>query len=178
MTLTDALVNSLGLCVMVPSGLASFRVLRVRKPWSLSHMASSFNVVVPAKYVLNISATASPSAGTMWMPPGCSASQVCLRSPCSFTQQDWGHLFYNFSVLHCLLQAMGFPDSAGTGTVIKPSILRRYATGAGFNTVEVLVTAFTIIGRFVAVQPVRPSIDSSRCPVPESLAGWYALSQG
>ena len=33
MTLTDALVNSLGPCVVVPSGLVSLRVLRVRKPW-------------------------------------------------------------------------------------------------------------------------------------------------
>ena len=49
-----------------------------------------------------------------------------------------GHLFYNFSVLHCLPQAMGFPDSAQTGTVIKPSTVRRYAEEAGFSSVEVL----------------------------------------
>lgn len=49
-----------------------------------------------------------------------------------------GHLFYNYSVLHCLPQAMGFPDSAATGTVIKPSILRKYAEEAGFSDLEVL----------------------------------------
>ena len=49
-----------------------------------------------------------------------------------------GHLFYNFSVLHCLPQAMGSPGSAGTGTVIKPSTLRKYAEEAGFKSVEVL----------------------------------------
>ena len=49
-----------------------------------------------------------------------------------------GHFFYNFSVLHCLPQAMAFPDSAGTGTVIKPSIIRKYAEEAGFGNVEVL----------------------------------------
>ncbi len=49
-----------------------------------------------------------------------------------------GHFFYNFSVLHCLPQALVFPDSAGTGTVIKPSILRRYAEDAGFGNVDVL----------------------------------------
>ena len=49
-----------------------------------------------------------------------------------------GHMFYNFSVLHCLPQAMGFPDSARTGTVIKPSTVRRYAEEAGFSSVDVL----------------------------------------
>ena len=49
-----------------------------------------------------------------------------------------GHMLYNFSVLHCLPQAMGFPDSAGTGTVIKPSIFRGYAQEAGFTRVEIL----------------------------------------
>ena len=49
-----------------------------------------------------------------------------------------GHMFYNFSVLHCLAQAMGFLDSAQTGTVIKPSTVRRYAEEAGFSSVDVL----------------------------------------
>lgn len=49
-----------------------------------------------------------------------------------------GHFFYNFSVLHCLPQAMAFPDAAGTGTVIKPSLLRKFAEDAGFSSVEVL----------------------------------------
>lgn len=49
-----------------------------------------------------------------------------------------GHLMYNFSVLHCLPQAMVFPDAAGTGTVIRPSVLRGYAKEAGFTRVDVL----------------------------------------
>jgi 2-polyprenyl-3-methyl-5-hydroxy-6-metoxy-1,4-benzoquinol methylase len=49
-----------------------------------------------------------------------------------------GRLNYNFSVLHCLPQAMVFPDSAGTGTVMRPSVLRAYAQEAGFKNVEVL----------------------------------------
>ncbi len=43
-----------------------------------------------------------------------------------------------FGVLHCLPQAMVFPDSAATGTVIKPSTLSGYAREAGFTKVEVL----------------------------------------
>ncbi|MFQ5552862.1 MAG: methyltransferase domain-containing protein [Thermoplasmata archaeon] len=49
-----------------------------------------------------------------------------------------GHLFYNFSVLHCLPQAMTVPDSAATGTVMAPSTLRRYAEEAGYSSVNVL----------------------------------------
>jgi hypothetical protein len=49
-----------------------------------------------------------------------------------------GHFFYNFSVLHCLPQALVFPEAAGTGTVIKSSRLRKYAEDAGFSNVEVL----------------------------------------
>jgi hypothetical protein len=49
-----------------------------------------------------------------------------------------GRLNYNFSVLHCLPQALVFPDAAGTGTVIRPSTLRRYAEEAGFSRVDTL----------------------------------------
>jgi 2-polyprenyl-3-methyl-5-hydroxy-6-metoxy-1,4-benzoquinol methylase len=49
-----------------------------------------------------------------------------------------GRLNYNFSVLHCLPQALVFPGAAGTGTVIRPSTLRRYAEEAGFSRVETL----------------------------------------
>jgi len=40
--------------------------------------------------------------------------------------------------LHCLPQAMSFPDTAATGTVIKPSVLSDYAHQAGFQEVEIL----------------------------------------
>lgn len=49
-----------------------------------------------------------------------------------------GRLNYNFSVLHCLPQAMVFPGAAGTGTVLRPSTLRAYAREAGFRDVQVL----------------------------------------
>jgi 2-polyprenyl-3-methyl-5-hydroxy-6-metoxy-1,4-benzoquinol methylase len=49
-----------------------------------------------------------------------------------------GHFFYNASVLHCLPQAMVFPNAAGTGTAIGPSTVRRYAEEAGFSRFEVL----------------------------------------
>ena len=45
--------------------------------------------------------------------------------------------FYSFSTLHCLAVSMQ-NDGAGTGTVIRPDTMRRYATEAGFSTVETL----------------------------------------
>ncbi|HZA22611.1 MAG TPA: methyltransferase domain-containing protein, partial [Dehalococcoidia bacterium] len=57
-----------------------------------------------------------------------------LEENCNFL----GHLLYNFSVLHCLPQAMVFPEAAGTGTAIKPSTVRDYSRAAGFKEVEVL----------------------------------------
>ena len=47
-------------------------------------------------------------------------------------------LMYGFSAVHCLAAAMGDPRSAMTGTVMRPSTLRRYAREAGFERVEIL----------------------------------------
>ena len=47
-------------------------------------------------------------------------------------------LMYGFSVLHCLPVGMAEQPSAGTGTVMRPATLRRYATEAGFSGVETL----------------------------------------
>jgi len=49
-----------------------------------------------------------------------------------------GHFNYNFSVLHCLPQAMGFSGSAGTGAVMSASTLRGYTEKAGFKEMNVL----------------------------------------
>jgi 2-polyprenyl-3-methyl-5-hydroxy-6-metoxy-1,4-benzoquinol methylase len=47
-------------------------------------------------------------------------------------------LMYGFSVLHCLPVGMAEQPSVGTGTVMRPATLRRYASEAGFSGVEVL----------------------------------------
>jgi 2-polyprenyl-3-methyl-5-hydroxy-6-metoxy-1,4-benzoquinol methylase len=49
-----------------------------------------------------------------------------------------GHFLYNFSVLHCLPQAMAFPNAAGTGAVIKSSTVSKYADEAGFKSIAIL----------------------------------------
>jgi 2-polyprenyl-3-methyl-5-hydroxy-6-metoxy-1,4-benzoquinol methylase len=47
-------------------------------------------------------------------------------------------LMYGYSVLHCLPVGMAEQPSAGTGTVMRPATLRRYAKEAGFSGVEIL----------------------------------------
>ena len=45
--------------------------------------------------------------------------------------------FYTFSTLHCLAVSMQ-NGGVGTGTLIRPDTVRRYAAAAGFSTVDVL----------------------------------------
>jgi hypothetical protein len=47
-------------------------------------------------------------------------------------------LNYGFSVLHCLAVGSLDPDSARTGTVMRPNTVRDYAVEAGFTRVEML----------------------------------------
>lgn len=47
-------------------------------------------------------------------------------------------LMYGFSNFICLPDGMSTPHSAGTGTVMRPDTLRRYARGAGFRDIEIL----------------------------------------
>jgi SAM-dependent methyltransferase len=51
---------------------------------------------------------------------------------------DVERLYYGFSVLHCLPVGMVGDDPAGTGTVMRPDTVRRYAEEAGFTRFEVL----------------------------------------
>ncbi len=50
----------------------------------------------------------------------------------------FGHLMYNFSVLHCVPQSMVFPDSAAIGTVMKPSTMKKLSEEAGFTDFKIL----------------------------------------
>jgi 2-polyprenyl-3-methyl-5-hydroxy-6-metoxy-1,4-benzoquinol methylase len=47
-------------------------------------------------------------------------------------------LYYGFSILHCLPVGMVGEGAVGTGTVIRPGTVRRYAQEAGFSGCEVL----------------------------------------
>jgi SAM-dependent methyltransferase len=54
------------------------------------------------------------------------------------TNHDVERQYYSFSVLHCLPVGMTEPPAAGTGTVMRPDVLRGYARAAGFRDVELL----------------------------------------
>ena len=51
---------------------------------------------------------------------------------------DPERLYYGFSILHCLPVGMVGSDPAGTGTVMRPETVRRYAEEAGYSQVEIL----------------------------------------
>ena len=51
---------------------------------------------------------------------------------------DVERLMYGYSLMCCLADGMAHQPSAGTGTVMRPSTLRRYAVEAGFVDVEIL----------------------------------------
>ena len=51
---------------------------------------------------------------------------------------DLERVMYGFSLLVCLPDGMSGADSVGTGTVMRPSTLQRYAEEAGFTGFEVL----------------------------------------
>jgi 2-polyprenyl-3-methyl-5-hydroxy-6-metoxy-1,4-benzoquinol methylase len=51
---------------------------------------------------------------------------------------DRERLYYGFSFFHCLPVGMVGAGAAGTGTVIRPGTVRRYAEEAGFSTCEML----------------------------------------
>jgi SAM-dependent methyltransferase len=60
----------------------------------------------------------------------------------------WERLLYGFSITTCLVDGMAHEGSAGTGTVMRPGTLRRYATAAGFSAVEVLPAPDDVAFRF------------------------------
>jgi SAM-dependent methyltransferase len=51
---------------------------------------------------------------------------------------DVDRLMYGYSLLCCLPDGLAHRPSVGTGTVMRPAVLRRYAQAAGFTDVEVL----------------------------------------
>ena len=57
-----------------------------------------------------------------------------FTAPASETER----LYYGFSVFHCLPVGMIGEGAAGTGTVIRPDTVKRYAEEAGFSSCEVL----------------------------------------
>jgi hypothetical protein len=45
---------------------------------------------------------------------------------------------YGWSITCCLPDGLAHPGSVGTGTVMRPDTLRRYAIDAGFSGLEVV----------------------------------------
>jgi 2-polyprenyl-3-methyl-5-hydroxy-6-metoxy-1,4-benzoquinol methylase len=60
----------------------------------------------------------------------------------------WERVLYGFSITTCLVDGMAHEGSAGTGTVMRPETLRRYALEAGFREIEILPSPAEIAFRF------------------------------
>ena len=71
---------------------------------------------------------------------GCGLGWSSIGWPRPFTApgDDVERLMYGYSLMCCLADGMAHQPSAGTGTVMRPSTLRRYAVEAGFADVEIL----------------------------------------
>jgi len=65
---------------------------------------------------------------------------------------DLERYHYAWSVVSCLPSAMGDPETAATGAVMRTATLRRYAQEAGFRGVEVLPPETEIL-RFYRLTP-------------------------
>jgi SAM-dependent methyltransferase len=59
---------------------------------------------------------------------------------------------YGWSLVSCLPAVMGDPETAATGTVLRPDTVRRYASEAGFREVEI-VPIETDAWRFYRLRP-------------------------
>jgi 2-polyprenyl-3-methyl-5-hydroxy-6-metoxy-1,4-benzoquinol methylase len=71
--------------------------------------------------------------------PGCvlvadELVEDAFTAPASLEEQ----YHYAWSVVACLPAVMGDPDTAATGAVMRPATLRRYASDAGFQGLEIL----------------------------------------
>ncbi|HZA83979.1 MAG TPA: hypothetical protein VFC13_21325, partial [Actinomycetes bacterium] len=65
---------------------------------------------------------------------------------------DPERLSYAWSVVSCLPAAMGDPETAATGAVMRPATLARYAKEAGFRSTEPLPLS-TDVWRFYRLTP-------------------------
>ncbi len=60
------------------------------------------------------------------------------------TENPLQRMFYAASVLHCLPVGLSGIDSAGTGAVMRPAVLERYASETGFSTVRIVPIDFDV----------------------------------
>jgi SAM-dependent methyltransferase len=80
------------------------------------------------------------TAVRLLLAPGGTAIVVDEKVAETFTApgDEIERIMYSYSVLFCLANGLADQPSIGTGTVMRPDTFRRYATAAGFGSVEVL----------------------------------------
>ena len=110
-------------------------------------------VVIEAIHDLSRPVEALASIRRILAPEGC-AIIADEKTAESFTvpADPVEQLLYGASVLICLPAGMAEQPSAATGTVIRPGVMRRYASEAGFASVDVLDIDHPLL-RFYRLMP-------------------------
>jgi 2-polyprenyl-3-methyl-5-hydroxy-6-metoxy-1,4-benzoquinol methylase len=85
----------------------------------------------PGEVLLRCKELCGPAAAVLLMEPKAAPS---FRAPGDETER----FLYAISVLHCLPVGLHTQPSAATGTVLRPSTVRKYAAAAGFRDIRVL----------------------------------------
>lgn len=92
---------------------------------------SVHDLAQPVQVLANVRRLVRPGGAVIVMDENVAES---FEAPAS----EVDRLFYGFSIAMCLPDGMSHQPSAATGTVMRPETLRRYATEAGFNRVEIV----------------------------------------
>ncbi|MEX0800073.1 MAG: class I SAM-dependent methyltransferase [Dehalococcoidia bacterium] len=116
---------------------ASFHVQDIAE----GSLAGSYDLVVVIEAIHDLSRPVETLANIKGLlAPGGSAIIADERTADTFTApgDELERLFYGVSTVICLPGGMAEQPSAGTGTVMRESTMRRYASEAGFSGVNIL----------------------------------------
>ena len=114
----------------------SFKVADITDP----AMTGRYDLVVAIELIHDLARPVEALATVRRvLAPGGAAILLEEKVADRFTPGDpLDRFMYGWSVLFCLPVGMNEQPSAGTGTVMRPNTLRRYARDAGFSDIEIL----------------------------------------
>jgi len=95
--------------------------------------------IIEALHDMSRPADALRAARAMLAEPGCViVADELVEDEFTAPASELERYHYGWSLMSCLPDAMGDPESAATGALMRPETLRRYAAEAGFQETRVL----------------------------------------